>query len=100
MVSQGLCRVVDVPKGRLVPWPASLATWQDLSPVEQRAGMANAWALQYQKLASADGRPLGFHELDMALRGASRVSLHSRAGWGARRRLLDLVEAETRVWLL
>jgi|GEM_PF-760851 hypothetical protein len=100
MVSQGLCRVVDVPKGRLVPWPASLATWQDLSPVEQRAGMANAWVLHYQKLSSAGGQPLGFNELDMALRGASRVSLHSRAGWGARRMLLELIESEARAWLL
>jgi hypothetical protein len=100
MVSQKLCRVVDEPKGRLAPWPASVATWQDLSPIEQRAEMANAWVLHYQKLSSGGGQPLGFDELDMALRGASRVSLHSRASWGGRRMILEMIESETRAWLL
>ncbi len=100
MVTQGLCRVVDGPKGRLVPSPAAVAAWQDLSPIEQRAEMANAWVLHYQKLSPGGGPALGFDELDMALRGASPFSLHSRSSWGGRRILLELAESETRAWLL
>ena len=71
MVSQGLCRVVDLPKGSLVPWPSALAAWQDLSP---------------GRAASRDGECLGAALPETLPCRRSTAGL-SRAGYGPARRL-------------